>query len=211
MTYTELSTAIQAYLQNYETDFVDNIPTFVKQAETRIAQAINLPVSRLVTTESLVAGGADIELPSGVVSIDAVAIVAGTGAYTYLIGKDDTFMREAYPNPATEGVPRYYAIRGPATASAAQIALVVGPTADADYDVEVQYMGYPESIVTAENTWLGDNFDSVLLYGALVEGNTFMKGEEDMTKQYELKYQEALMLAKQLTDGKLMRDMYRAR
>lgn len=209
MTYTELSAAISSYLQNYETDFIDAIPTFVRQAEQRVSQALNLPVARATELVTLTTGDPIMVLVEGVLALDSVMITTTAGVRQYLLQKDRTFMAEAYPDATVVGVPKYYGIEGPDTGVA--YSLVLGPTPDADYDVEVKYTGYPESIVTTENTWVGDNLDTLLLYGALIEGCIFMKGEEDMMKAYEGKYQEALAAAKNLVNMRQRRDSYRER
>jgi hypothetical protein len=142
---------------------------------------------------------------SGAVS-GAMAI---QGDYTYLLNKDVNFIREVYPNAASRAKPKYYAIFGPNSANVNELTFIVGPTPDANYRAELHFYYYPPSIVEAETTWLGDNFDSVLLYGALVEAYTYMKGEQDLTVLYDTKYKEALMLLKNLGDGKQRGDAYR--
>jgi len=131
------------------------------------------------------------------------------GNYTYLLNKDVNFIREVYPNPRDIAVPKYYAIFGPRSDNEAELTFIIGPTPDASYYAELHYYYYPESIVDSETSWLGDNFDSALLYGALVEAYTFMKGEQDMMVLYDTKYKEALMLLKNLGDGKQRGDAYR--
>jgi hypothetical protein len=139
-----------------------------------------------------------------------MAVIDGTGAYEYLLNKDVNFIRQAYPIPTETGLPRYYGIFGPATANSDELTFILGPTPNAAYGVELHYYYYPESITTASTSWLGDNFDSVLLYGSLVEAYTYMKGEADMLQLYNTKYQEALMLAKRLGDGMERQDAYRS-
>jgi hypothetical protein len=136
-----------------------------------------------------------------------------TGSYEYLLNKDVNFIRQAYPTPNDSGVPKYYALFGPTvsgTTISDELSFILGPTPDGVYYVELHYYYYPESIVTASTSWLGDNFDSVLLYGSLVEAYTFMKGEADMMALYDGKYKEALMLAKRLGDGLERSDAYRS-
>jgi hypothetical protein len=139
--------------------------------------------------------------------------VSGTitfqGNYTYLLNKDVNFIREVYPNPRDLAIPKYYAIFGPRSDIETELTFIVGPTPDAAYYAELHYYYYPESIVDSETSWLGDNFDSALLYGALVEAYTYMKGEQDLTVLYDTKYKEALMLLKNLGDGKQRGDAYR--
>lgn len=131
------------------------------------------------------------------------------GDYTYLLNKDVNFIREVYPNPRDVALPKYYAIFGPQSVNDAELSFILGPTPDANYYAELHYYYYPPSIVSAETTWLGDNFDSALLYGCLVEAYTYMKGEQDMMVLYDTKYKEALMLLKNLGDGKQRGDAYR--
>jgi hypothetical protein len=133
-----------------------------------------------------------------------------TGTYEYLLNKDVNFIRQAYPTPNDTGVPKYYALFGPTTGLPQELTFLLGPTPDASYDVELHYFFYPESIVTATTTWLGDNFDSVLLYGSLVEAATYMKQEPDLLQLYDTKYKEALALAKRLGDGMERQDAYRS-
>jgi hypothetical protein len=159
-------------------------------------------------------------LPEDFLAVYSLALVTGvtganldTGTYEYLLNKDANFIRQAYPSPNDTGEPKYYALFGPTIASSTitnELSLILGPTPDAAYYVELHYYYYPESIVTASTTWLGDNFDTVLLYGSLVEAYTFMKGETDMLALYDGKYKEALMLAKRLGDGMERQDAYRS-
>ena len=145
-----------------------------------------------------------------------MAVVDPTGAYEYLLNKDVNFIRQAYPTPTDTGLPRYYALFGPTTTSNTppvitnELSFILGPTPDDAYTVELHYYYYPESIVTAGTSWLGDNFDSVLLYGSLVEAYTYMKGEQDMMALYNTKFMEALALAKRLGDGMERQDAYRS-
>ena len=120
------------------------------------------------------------------------------------------FIRQAYPTPTVTGTPQYYAFIGPTFSASTELSFILGPTPNLNYQVELHYFFYPESIVTSNTTWLGDNFDTVLLYGSLVEAYTFMKGEADMMALYDGKYKEALMLAKRLGDGLERSDAYRS-
>jgi hypothetical protein len=142
-----------------------------------------------------------------------MAVVDGTlesGTYEYLLNKDVNFIRQAYPRANDTAIPKYYALFGPRSDNEDELTFILGPTPDTTYNVELHYYYYPESIVTASTTWLGDNFDSVLLYGSLVEAYTYMKGEQDMMALYNGKYQEALALAKRLGDGMERQDAYRS-
>ena len=219
MNYTELTDAICDYTQNFDTDFVSNIPVFVEQAEQRIFNTVQFPPLRKNQFSLITANNKYVSLPNDFLSVFSLALVTGvtganldTGTYEYLLNKDVNFIRQAYPSPNETGEPKYYALFGPTILNSAittELSLILGPTPDAAYYVELHYFYYPESIVTASTSWLGDNYDPVLLYGSLVEANTFMKGEADMTALYNGKYTEALAQAKRLGDGLERGDAYR--
>ena len=210
MNYTQLSAAIQDYTQNYETEFVANIPVFVEQAEQRIYNNVQLPALRKNVTGNCTSGNKYLACPDDYLASYSLAIIDGDGNYEYLLNKDVNFIRQAYPNPSSTGLPRYYAIFGSRLANPDELSFILGPTPDAAYSAELHYYYYPESITTAETSWLGDNFDSVLLYGSLVEAYTFMKGEQDLITLYNQKYVEALALLKRLGDGMDRQDAYRS-
>ncbi len=138
-----------------------------------------------------------------------MAVIDALGNYTFLLNKDVNFIRQAYPNASTTGLPKHYAIFGPRSDEPNELSFIVGPTPNASYAVELHYYFYPESIVTAGETWLGDNFDSALLNGSLVEAIRYMKGEPDMVKLYQEMYLQAIALLKNLGDGKQRMDAYR--
>jgi len=213
MNYTQLSAAIQAYTENTEADFVANIPVFVQQAEQRIYNSVQFPSLRKNVTGSTTVDNKYVSCPSDFLAVYSFAVVDGTftsGTYEYLLNKDVNFIRQAYPQANDTGLPRYYALFGPQSSNDAELTFILGPTPDANYNVELHYYYYPESIVTATTTWLGDNFDSVLLYASLVEAYTYMKGEADMMQLYNTKYMEAMALAKRLGDGMERQDAYRS-
>jgi hypothetical protein len=217
--YTQLTDAICDYTQNFDTDFVNNIPVFVEQAEERIFNTVQFPALRKNQFSLITTNNKYVSLPNDFLSVFSLALVTGvvganldTGTYEYLLNKDVNFIRQAYPSPNDTGEPKYYALFGPTILNSAittELSLILGPTPDAGYYVELHYFYYPESIVTAGTSWLGDNYDPVLLYGSLVEANTFMKGEADMTALYNGKYTEALAQAKRLGDGLERGDAYR--
>jgi hypothetical protein len=222
MNYTQLSNAIQAYTENTEANFVAQIPVFVQQAEQRIYNTVQFPSLRKNMTGVIAANNKYLSAPTDYLATYSLAVITNvtnndlnTGTYEYLLNKDVNFIRQSYPVPNDTGVPKYYALFGPTVTGATisnELTFIIGPTPDQEYNVELHYYYYPESITTAAGgqTWLGDNFDSVLLYGSLVEAYTYMKGEADMMATYNTKYQEALMLAKRLGDGMERQDAYRS-
>jgi hypothetical protein len=216
MNYTELKAAIIAYTENQEASFEAEIPVFVEQAEQRIYNSVQFPSIRKNVTGITSTNNKYLSCPSDFLAVYSMAIITdvtgsnlNTGTYEYLLNKDVNFIRQAYPTPNDSGVPRYYALFGPQSANVDELSFILGPTPDAIYNVELHYYYYPPSIVTAGTSWLGDNFDTVLLYGSLVEAYTYMKGETDMMGLYNQKYQEALGLAKRLGDGMERQDAYR--
>jgi hypothetical protein len=271
MNYAALSDAIQAYTNNTDVDFVNEIPTFVRQAEQRIYNTVQIANLRKNVTGALTAGNKYLACPDDFLSAYSLAIypqanttatgssgaftivvasaaglvigmyatgtgiatgaritlivgttvtlsLANTGAvsgfvgfqgdYTYLLNRDVNYIREVYPNPGFQARPKYYAIFGPTTNDVNELTFIVGPTPDLGYKAELHFYYYPESIVTAGTSWLGDNFDSTLLYGSLVEAYTWMKGEQDMMAVYDTKFKEAVLLLKNLGDGKQRGDAY---
>jgi hypothetical protein len=219
MNYTQLSNAIQAYTENPSSDFVAQIPVFVQQAEQRIYNSVQFPSLRKNVTGITSTNNKYLSCPGDFLAVYSLAVIDATGSYEYLLNKDVNFIRQAYPNPTSDvGIPRYYALFGPTTTNdpspviTDELSFILGPTPDANYSVELHYYYYPESITVAADgqTWLGDNFDTVLLYGSLVEAYTYMKGEPDMLSLYNQKYMEALQLAKRLGDGLERSDAYRS-
>lgn len=297
MNYIQLASAIQEYTQNYETDFIANIPVFVEQAELRIYNTVQIPALRRNVTGTASANNKYLSAPNDYLSTFSMAVIDPTsGTYEYLLNKDVNFLREAYPNPTATGKPRYYAIFGPQSNNLTELSFIMAPTPNVNYVVELHYYYYPTSIVqnqitafssfaggigyitgvynnvqltggqgsgavanltvsggnvsqvvlaqggtgyipgdilTTANTnlggagsgfqvivgatsnaagtsWLGDNFDTVLLYGSLVEAYTFMKGETDIMQLYNQKYMEALDQLKRLGDGLERQDAYRS-
>jgi hypothetical protein len=214
MNYAALVVAISTYTENTFPTTAMN--TFITQAEQRIYNSVQFPSIRKNVTGTITASNKYLSAPDDFLATYSLAIFSGSGPYTFLLNKDVNFIREAYPTPTDTGTPKYYALFGPTTTAGPpslptnELSFILGPTPDATYSAELHYYYYPESITTAVNTWLGDNFDSVLLYGALVEAYTFMKGEADLVALYDGKYKEALGLAKRLGDGMERQDAYRS-
>jgi len=204
--YAALKVACEDYVENTfsATDFA----TMTKLAEQRIYNAVQLPNLRKTSTLTLVSGSPLLPLPADFLSAFSLAVVEATGNYVFLLNKDVNFMRESYPNPATTGTPRYYALDGTTTPLVQKV--ILGPTPSAALNAELNYFYYPESIVTASNTWLGDNFDSVLFNAVLVEAARFMKQEPDIVAETDKQYVQSLTLLKNLGDGKNRQDSYRS-
>lgn len=218
MNYAALVVAISDYTEN--TFPTTDMNTFITQAEQRIYNTIQFPSLRKNVTGVLTSGNKYLSCPTDFLSPFSMSVIENFGTatetYTFLLNKDVNFIREAYPTPADTALPKYYALFGPTTTAGTppvptnELSFILGPTPNAAYYMELHYYYYPESITTALTTWLGDNFDSVLLYGALVEAYTYMKGETDMVALYDGKYKEALALAKRLGDGLERSDAYRS-
>jgi len=211
MNYTQLTSAIKGYAEN---DFpatagsftsADQIATFVENAEERIYNSVQLPALRKNVTGTTTAGNKYLACPSDWLATFSMAVINANNEYMFLLNKDVNFIREAFPDTdaAFYGEPEYYA-------QFDQNTFILGPTPDANYAVELHYFYYPQSIVTAGTSWLGDNFESALLYGSLLEAASFMKSEPDVIANYVQRYNEAMTLLKQLADGKNRRDAYRS-
>ena len=230
MNYSALFMAVKGYLENDfpSTVFTDStgstsssaatltsteqVNTFITQAEQRIYNTVQFPPLRSNVTGNVTTNNKYLACPLDFLAVYSLAVINTDTSYTYLLNKDVNFIREAYPTPTDTGTPAYYALFGPVSNNEAELTFILGPTPDTNYTMELHYFYYPESITTTASgtTWLGDNIDSVLLYGSLVEGYTFMKGEADVIAFYEKKYQDAMMLAKRLGDGMERRDAYRS-
>ena len=205
MNYTELQTAVEDTTENTfsATDFA----LLTKLSEQKIYNTVQLPNLRKTSNLTLVVSNENLNLPADFLAVYSLAVVLTTGSYEFLLNKDVNFIRAAYPNPASTGTPRYYALDGTSTPLVQQI--ILGPTPNAALTAELNYFYYPESIVTAGNTWLGDNFDSVLFNAIMVETARFMKQEQDIVAMYTQQFQESLILLKNLGDGKNRTDAYR--
>ena len=181
----------------------EQINTFIQEAEQRIYNMVQLLDLRKNVTGNCTSGNKYLSVPSDWLANFSIAVIDGSGNYSYLLNKDVNFIREAFPNPSDQGLPAYYSFFD-------ENSYILGPTPDSNYSVELHYFYYPPSIVTAGTSWLGDNFDSVLLYGSLLEAYTFMKGEQDIIAGYQKRYDEAMAMLKQLGEGKNRQDMYRS-
>lgn len=210
MNYAALVSAIKAYTEN---DFPDTagsggltstqqINIFIQEAEQRIYNTVQLLDLRKNVTGNVTSGNKYLSVPSDWLANFSLAVIDATGKYSYLLNKDVNFIRESFPSPTATGLPTHYAFFD-------ENSYILGPTPDSSYSVELHYFYYPQSIVTAGTTWLGDNFDSTLLYGSLLEAYTFMKGEPDIIAGYQKRYDEAMGMLKQLGEGKNRQDMYR--
>jgi len=205
MNYTQLVAEIQSYVEDqFQTT---DINTFITQAEQRIYNSVQLPALRKNVTGTTTAGNKYLAMPTDWLATFSLAVINANNEYLYLLNKDVNFIRQSFPDTDSDfyGEPQYYAVFD-------NTAFIMGPTPDANYDVELHYFYYPESITTAVSgqTWLGDNFSSTLLYGSLLEAYTYMKGEQDVINQYQKRFDESMALLKQLGDGKDRQDAYRS-
>lgn len=205
MNYTQLVNEIQSYTENqFQTA---DINTFIQQAEQRIYNSVQLPALRKNVTGSVTTGNKYLAMPSNWLATFSLAVINANNEYLYLLNKDVNFIRQSFPDTDSDfyGQPQYYAVFD-------QNTFILGPTPDANYSMELHYFYYPESITTVVGgqTWLGDNFSSTLLYGSLLEAYSYMKGEQDVINQYQKRYDEAMILLKQLSDGKDRQDAYRS-
>ena len=201
MNYTELKTNIQDICEMTFTDA--QLAMFTDQAEQKIYNTVQIPALRRNVVGTLTNGNKYLNIPSDFLYVYSLSVVNSSSAYVYLLNKDVNFIREAYPTPTTTGLPVHYSLFSDS-------AIILGPTPNSGYTAELHYGYYPPSIVTASTTWLGNEFDSALLNGALIEAVRFMKGEADVISNYEKLYQQAITLLKNLGDGKLREDAYRS-
>lgn len=202
MNYATLVQLLQDYTQNSSTEFVASIPDIVQLAEDRIYQSVQIPALRRNSTSNFLTGNKYLAAPTDFLAAYSMAVKSASGVYSYLLEKEVGYINEAFPNPATTGVPRYYALFNDAT-------FVVAPTPSTFFEVELHYFYEPPSIVTAGTSWLGDNTESVLFYGCLVEAYTYMKGDADLVALYRQRYDEALGRLKVLGEGMDKRDTFR--
>ena len=201
MNYTELKADIQDICEMTFTDA--QLALFTDQAEQKIYNTVQIPALRKNVVGNLTSSNKYLSVPIDFLHVYSLAVLDSDSVYTYLLYKDVNFIREAYPNPATTGAPVHYSLFSDS-------AIILGPTPGSGYTAELHYGYYPESIVTASTTWLGNEFDSALLNGALLEAIRFMKGEADTIANYEKLYLHAIGLLKNLGDGKLREDTYRS-
>ena len=199
--YTQLVSAIEDYLQYNDPVFVDNIDVIIQQAEDRIYQSVQAPVERKNSIGALQSGNQYLGAPSDMLSVASMSVVSG-GEYTFLLPREVSFMREAYPSPTATGVPKFYALFD-------QTTFIFGPTPNASYPLELNYHAKPESIVTAGTSWIGNNFESILLSACILESYIFLKGDADLIQLYDNRYKEALSTFQLLGEGLDERDSFR--
>ena len=203
-TFTTLKQALQDYTENTETTFVNNLSRFILQAEERIYRSISVPDLRKVVTASLVANQRFLSKPSDFLNTYSIAVVQSDNTYKFLLEKDPSFIREAYPTVASTGVPEYYA-------NHSSTEFILAPTPSSTLTIQLHYAYDPESITVASSgtSWLGDNAEAALLYASLIEAYIFMKGDADILQMYENKYQDSISQLSNLVEGRLKRDSYR--
>jgi len=219
MNYNELFSQVQAYTENQfpamilangsSVSYTTQINTFIQQAEERIYNTVQIPSLRKNVTGNCTVSNKYLACPNDYLSTYSLAIINTDGTYEYLLNKDVNFIRQAYPDPTSTGLPRYYALFGSRLNDPNELTFILGPTPNASYGAELHYFYYPASIVTAGTSWLGDNYSPALLYGSLVEAYQYMKGEPDMMAMYNAKYQEAMQQLNRLGTGLERGDAYR--
>lgn len=219
MNYNDLFSQIQSYTENQfpatylangsTVSYTTQINTFIQQAEERIYNTVQIPSLRKNVTGNCSSTTVYLGCPNDYLSTYSMAVIGSDGAYTYLLNKDVNFIRESYPEPTATGLPRYYALFGSRLNDPNELSFMLGPKPDANYGVELHYFYYPESIVDAGTSWLGDNYSPALLYGSLVEAYSYMKGEPDLLAMYNTKYQEAMQQLNRLGTGLERGDAYR--
>lgn len=204
MNYDQLYNSIVEYTENTDPAFESQIPTFVQNTEQRIYSSVLIPVLRKNVVGNATANNKYLTCPSDFLAPYEMAVVgaAGGGLYEYMLQKDVSYVRQAYPDPTVTGVPKYYAQFDANT-------FILAPTPTTSYEIELHYYYYPQSIVTAGTSWLGDNFPMCLLYGSLCEANVFNKGEADVQKGYEQLFFDNMALLKNYADGRTRNDNFR--
>jgi len=208
MNYSELKTAVEDYTEN--TFSSSDFATLTQLSEQRIYNAVQLPALRKNVTGTLTQGNQYLSAPTDFLSVFSLAVIDGSGNYEYLLNKDVNFIRSAFPNPSTQGTPKYYALFGPNSGDPNELTLILGPTPSANLTAELHYFYYPVSIVTAGTSWLSDNFDSVLFNAVMVEAARFMKQEQDIVAMMDKQFVQSMTLLKNLGDGKNRQDAYRS-
>lgn len=208
MDYAALRVAVEDAVENTFTDA--DFATMTKLAEQRIYNSVQFPALRRNQTATLTQGNQYLSAPTDFLSVFSLAVISALGEYTFLLDKDVNFIRESFPSATTQGVPKYYAIFGPRSNDPKELSFILGPTPNANLGVELHYFYYPESIVTANNTWLSDNFDSALFNAVMVEAARWMKQEQDIVAMMDKEYMQSMALLKNLGDGKNRQDAYRS-
>jgi hypothetical protein len=199
-TYTTLVQAIKDFTQNDETTFNDNIDTFIQNAEERILYSVDLEVFRRNQTGTLTQNNKYLAVPSDYLAPFSLNVTAN-GTQNFLLNKDVEYLQEYNPTNST-GVPKYYAIFDISN-------FILAPVPDSNYSVELHYYHRPDSIVTAGTTWLGTYAMEAMLYGALIEAYTFMKGDQELMAVYVMRFKESLDRLKNYGEGRENIDVYR--
>lgn len=216
MTYSELSTLIQNYLNNDESTFVSTIADFVKNAEDRIFNLVQEDVFRKNVQGTVTAGNRFLTAPNDLLLTFSLAVIdSTTNDYHFLLKKHPSFMQEYTPDlddTSLRGLPKYYADYDKAysTSSSSGSTIALAPVPDANYTVELHYLYKPTSLVSdTSGTWLSVNARDALLYASLIEGHTFMKGEPDLLANYENRFAQEIARIKERAEARGRRDEYR--
>lgn len=204
MNYTDLKALVQQYLECSETTFNTNIDTFIQLAEEDIYRSVQLPDLVQTATSNCITNSPYIPLPQDFLSQYYLAVIVN-GSYQMLLSKDHTFIREVYPDQTATGVPRFFAVFN-------ENALIVGPTPDQDYPVELNYFYFPPSLTVgdgSQTTWVSENAEQAMLFGTILQGYIYLKGDQDVIKMYSDRYQNALAQLKTIAEGRDRKDSYR--
>tara|TARA_R100001163_G_C5067150_1_gene206092 strand:- start:2303 stop:2980 length:678 start_codon:yes stop_codon:yes gene_type:complete len=213
-TFAELKTAIQSYTDNSETTFVSNLSNFIKSAEQRIFAAVDLENFRKNATGVMTSGNQYLRTPTDFLAPFSIYITT-SGSEGFLLEKDVNFIREAFPDVTTTGTPLYYGFFDSSVTAATGLInanLILGPTPNSNYAVEMHYYYKPDSLTAgadSEYTWLSQNAPNALLYGSLIEAYIFMKGEQDVVALYEGRFNESMSRLKDLAEARENSDAYR--
>lgn len=204
MNYGTLKNLVKEYLEVDEATFNDNIAIFVRAAEEDIFRQVQLPDLMQTSTANFISGNQFLPVPSDFLSPYSLAVIVN-GEYRMMLSKDHSFIREVYPGTGERGVPRFYAVYNDAN-------FLIGPTPDDDYDVELNYFYEPPSLTSGDDskeTWLSVNAENAILFGTIIQGYIYLKGDQDVMKQYIEQYQTAIAALKILAEGRNRKDVYR--
>jgi hypothetical protein len=204
MNWGQIQAVVKQYLENEEPSFLANIPLHARLAEEDIYRKVQLPMTKETATSTLVIGDRFLSVPEDYVSAYSLAVITPT--YDYLLPKDEAFLNEAYPDPTQVGKPRFYAVRN-------ETDLLLAPTPGENYEVEMHYFKKPPSISLnndPDNTnWLSENGENALIFGIIMHGYIYEKGDQDVIQAYGKQFEVAITDLKLIVEGRQRKDTYR--